>query len=275
MTSQSDFSQNLRLLCGRYKSITEVCNRLAINRPQFTRYLSGQTKPSLNVLSRICDFFGVDEAEILLPHDVFKTEVFSRPLASYVPMGIAQEFRRHRRMMKASLAGLQSYCGYYHLYYRTPSWKDGVVRALMRIWQDAEMTYAKSLDRMHWSGSPKFGRATHMIQSCLWLHDDRIFIVESQERGGENFSAMIVNAATRTNFHYLHGLLTGVTSAGTDMIYSARVVLEFLGQDIDVKSGLRQCAVFPPDSDEIDPMILRALDPNGFGNGKALIGFYE
>ncbi|WP_421850330.1 helix-turn-helix domain-containing protein [Oricola sp.] len=275
MTSSIDFPKNLRLLSSRYKSVTEVCTRIGINRPQFTRYLSGQTSPSLNVLSRICDFFGVDEAEILLPHETFKAEVFSRPLASYVPMGIAQEFRRHRHRMKASLAGLQSYCGYYHLYYRTPSWKGGVVRALTQVWQDSEMTYAKSLDRMHWSGSPKFGRATHMIQSCLWLHDDRIFMIESQERGGENFSAMIVKTATRTNFHYLHGLLTGVTSTGTDMIYSTRVVWESLGADIDVKAALKQCAVFPPDAEEIDPMILRALSTEGIGDGNALTGFFE
>ena len=66
------FPENLRLLCSYYKSIADVCRRLSVNRPQFNRYLSGTTFPSNSTLRRICDFFGVEEHEILLPQSQFR-----------------------------------------------------------------------------------------------------------------------------------------------------------------------------------------------------------
>ncbi|EAA3799300.1 XRE family transcriptional regulator, partial [Salmonella enterica subsp. enterica] len=32
---------NLKLLCSHYRSIAEVCRKLAINRAQFNKYLGG------------------------------------------------------------------------------------------------------------------------------------------------------------------------------------------------------------------------------------------
>lgn len=37
---------NLKLLCSHYRSISEVCRQLAINRAQFNKYLSGQSQPT-------------------------------------------------------------------------------------------------------------------------------------------------------------------------------------------------------------------------------------
>ncbi len=55
--SAQDFSQNLRLLCGYYKSVAMVCRSLDINRQQFNKYLGAQATPSLFTLRKICAFF--------------------------------------------------------------------------------------------------------------------------------------------------------------------------------------------------------------------------
>lgn len=62
---------NLRLLCSHYRSIAEVCRKLAINRAQFNKYLAGQSRPTPYNLKRICDFFGVEDYELLLPPEQF------------------------------------------------------------------------------------------------------------------------------------------------------------------------------------------------------------
>ena len=46
---------NLRLLCSHYRSIAEVCRKLAINRAQFNKYLAGQSRPTPYNLKRICE----------------------------------------------------------------------------------------------------------------------------------------------------------------------------------------------------------------------------
>jgi transcriptional regulator with XRE-family HTH domain len=58
---------NLKLLCSHYRSIAEVCRKLTINRAQFNKYLSGQSRPTAYNLTRICDFFGVEAYELSRP----------------------------------------------------------------------------------------------------------------------------------------------------------------------------------------------------------------
>ena len=67
-----DFPANLRLLTNHYKSVAEVCRRLDINRSQFNKYLNGSSSPSHHILHAICEFFGVEEREITLPHPEFE-----------------------------------------------------------------------------------------------------------------------------------------------------------------------------------------------------------
>lgn len=59
------FGRNLRTLVEPYRSISELCRNLGINRTQFNRYLAGENLPRPEVLAQICSFFEVD-ARILL-----------------------------------------------------------------------------------------------------------------------------------------------------------------------------------------------------------------
>ncbi|WP_299614355.1 helix-turn-helix domain-containing protein [uncultured Tateyamaria sp.] len=64
---RSMFGANLRILAQAYPSISELSRQLGINRTQFNRYLSGESFPRPDVLSRICDFFDVDARVLLEP----------------------------------------------------------------------------------------------------------------------------------------------------------------------------------------------------------------
>ncbi|MEL7013480.1 MAG: helix-turn-helix transcriptional regulator [Pseudomonadota bacterium] len=61
------FGENLGLLTRRFKSVSEVCRELGVNRTQFNRYLSGESFPRPDVLQRICSFFEVDARILLEP----------------------------------------------------------------------------------------------------------------------------------------------------------------------------------------------------------------
>ena len=76
---QHEFCENLRMLCTYYRSVADVCRKLNVNRAQFNRYLNGTSKPSSHTLERICDFFGVEPAEIYLPREHFHQIIQVRP----------------------------------------------------------------------------------------------------------------------------------------------------------------------------------------------------
>ena len=69
---------NLKLLCSHYRSIAEVCRQLSINRAQFNKYLSGQSRPTPYNLKRIGDFFGVEDYELALPPEQFARLIGAR-----------------------------------------------------------------------------------------------------------------------------------------------------------------------------------------------------
>src|SRR5215475_9721310 len=79
MTLKQNFATNLRLLCGRHRSVSELCRRLAINRQQFNKYLAGTSLPSPATLGRICAFFAIDQGDILLAPAAFAASADARP----------------------------------------------------------------------------------------------------------------------------------------------------------------------------------------------------
>ena len=82
----SHLAENLKLLCSHYRSIAEVCRKLAINRAQFNKYLGGQSRPTPFNLKRIGDFFGVEGYELEMPPEQFARLIGARhPEAQAMP----------------------------------------------------------------------------------------------------------------------------------------------------------------------------------------------
>ena len=78
-TEIGDVGRNLRLLIGYSPSITQVCREIQISRQQFSKYLSGRSAPRLRSIQRICDYFGLEEWELILPHPEFRKLIAIRP----------------------------------------------------------------------------------------------------------------------------------------------------------------------------------------------------
>lgn len=122
---------NLRLLCSHYRSIAEVCRKLSINRAQFNKYLSGQSRPTAYNLKRICDFFGVEEYELGLPAEQFARLVGARgasdsPAAGDPLLELLQPLRQHA-------ASLERYCGYYFEYANCMSVPGRILLSLVQL----------------------------------------------------------------------------------------------------------------------------------------------
>ncbi len=80
----TNLQKNLNLLCDRHRTAAETCRDLDINRLQFNRYLNGKTRPSKRIMRKICDYFGVNDDEMEMPHAQFSALVRPRPRASSI-----------------------------------------------------------------------------------------------------------------------------------------------------------------------------------------------
>lgn len=253
-----DLAQNLRLLCSYYKSIAEVCRRLGLNRPQFNRYLSGQHKPSANTLRRLCEFFGVDEAEMLLPHGQFQRVVQVRPRARLQAEPEEDVVQESLRLLDhETRSDVGRYLGYYYEYYQSMSSPGKVLQNLVCLERRGNRVLFQRTERM---------RATHTEPPChnryqgvAYLLTDRLFLVDYETLNRHEITQTILFPSFRNRVTRLTGLKIGVSDNSERMPCCARVLYEYLGPKVFVRKALANCGLHDLDSDQIDPSIREAV----------------
>lgn len=253
-----NLSQNLRLLCSYYKSIAEVCRRLGINRPQFNRYLSGQHKPSANTLRRLCEFFGVDEQEILLPHGQFQRIVDVRPMIKTQPNQGEDSFQEHLERLDHEARGdVDGYLGYYYEYYQSMSSPGKVLQNLVCLERRGNRMVFQRTERMRaTSNEPP---CHNRYQGVAYLLTDRLFLVDYETLNRHEITQTILFPSFRNRVTRLTGLKIGVSDSSERMPCCARVLYEYLGQSVFVRKALANCGLHDLDSDRIDASIRAAV----------------
>ncbi|WP_414691737.1 helix-turn-helix domain-containing protein [Noviherbaspirillum sp.] len=244
------------MLCSYYRSVADVCRKLNINRAQFNRYLNGTSKPSSHTLERICDFFGVEPAEIYLPREHFHQIVQVRPRQ-----------RTERAVYASHIARLQhqtngrfdKYLGYYYEYYHSMSAPGKVLRGLVHIFSHDGAVYHERLERFPQHANLDETYKCKYVGSTFYLND-RIFLVDYESLTGNEIAQTILFPTYRNKVARLSGLMLGVSSGNQRAIACARVVFEFLGTNIDVRKAMRLCGLFDPQAGEIDATILKVID---------------
>ncbi|TCK08548.1 helix-turn-helix domain-containing protein [Marinobacterium mangrovicola] len=253
-----DLAQNLRLLCSYYKSIAEVCRRLDINRPQFNRYLSGQYKPSANTLRRLCEFFGIETHEILLPHNQFERLVQLRPQATLAEPVVNGSIAAHmEQLSRCSNPDIQRYLGYYFEYYLSMSTPGKLLRNLVCLEeQDGQIVFQRT-ERMRTNANE--APCHNRYQGIVHLLTDRLFLVDYETLNCHEVTQTILFPSFRNRVSKLTGLKMGVSDNSERMPCCARVVYEYLGKDIRLRKALAMCGLYEADSAEIDGSIREAV----------------
>lgn len=252
-----DFARNLRLLCSYYKSIAEVCRRLKINRPQFNRYLSARSKPSASNMRRFCDFFGVEEYEILLPHSQFQRLIQVRPRAAIPETASLPETPHLEHLSQVGSAGLDKYLGYYFEYYQSFACPGSLLRTLVCFERRSDKVYYQRTERLVESPHNKPCHAIYL--GIAHFLTDRIFMVDYESLTGHEISQTILFPTFKNRVSWLTGLKLGVSGSGERMPCCARVLYEYLGSEVDKRRALALCGLYDLDSPDIDESIKKAV----------------
>jgi transcriptional regulator with XRE-family HTH domain len=247
-----DFQDNLKLLCSFYKSISEVCRRLEINRAQFNRYLNGTTQPSANTLRRFCDFFGVEKDEIRLPHKQFQRLVQVKPephIQTDSPQrDPAQAYQD--RINQIGQKGLDKYLGYYFEYYLSMAYPGKILRTLVCIEEVAGKTYFQRTERIREKGRRQafHGKYKGLVQYL----SDRIFMLDFETLTEYEITQAILFPSFKNRIDCLTGLKLGVSGSGERMPCCTRVVYEYLGKEVNFRKAFKLCGLYDIDCDEIE-----------------------
>lgn len=254
---RSELAENLLLLCSFYPSIAEVCRRLNINRQQFNKYLSGRSIPSRHNMRAICDFFGVEEAEILLPHRRFAELVRLRPPLRRDAPALPPHLAHIEKLRENTGDGLHAYVGYYYRYFYSYGFPRYIVKSLLGLFRHGDLYYTKNLGVLTRRQRPHSHRGVVRFKylGLPLLINDRIFLLEYESHLGDMVAETILYTSYRKRVDWLAGMQCTVGGTREHVPAAGRVVLEYLGANIRLREAARACGLFHEDSGVIDPEI--------------------
>lgn len=256
----SDFAENLRLLCSYKASISQVCRDLSINRSQFNRYLAGNSAPRPGLLRKLCDYFGVEPHEILAPPEDFARLIQVRG----VPTAAAGHWLEAplQPILGASQGRLRELQGLFFEYYHSMSTPGSILRALTAFEEhNGTMTYRR-LERIGPAG--RACRRHFRYQGVALMLGDRIFLTDYEYGLKVELTQTVLYPDYARRANTLLGVRVGVAAHRQRTPCCARVYLERAPTG-SWRRHLRDCGLFPANSNEIPAAIRLAIDNNESG----------
>lgn len=260
--TNDSFKVNLKLATSYYPSISEVCRKLSLNRQQFMKYLSGASFPSRYNLRRICDFFGFDEYEFLMPPDQFAKILELRPSKTPNELEglpglteLLKEAQRGRSM-------LTKMHGYYYEYFLSYSTPHHIIRSLTYIYPWKDYTLYK---RKEWLKHPgQEGQPdVYKYAGVMTVSGGRLHMFDHESITGSELTQKILFMNYRNRISMLTGLSLGVSGGDAHEPSASRVVMEFIGRTTHLRRVIQACGIYPLDSPEIPDLIRDHLTLGG------------
>lgn len=247
------FAKNLRFLCSKQKSVSEICRQLGINRPQFGRYLHGKARPNAYNIRLICDYFSVTTETLDLPHHDF---VAAQTIQPAIPSSQSEKLFSFARNFGAPPSAIKRYEGDYLVYHTSRTLQNAVFSAYYRLSMRGAEMHIKTIYR---GRHPVLG-GTYIMKHVGQVFFDRgqLFIVKGTLPANLPISFDIVDVSSFGIVKYMHGTLMG-KKIGSQSIRTKKTVWSFLGKSPQIREGLAQCGVFRHNSTRIDPNVRKIL----------------
>lgn len=262
---QTSFQQNLRLLCGYSRSVSDICRRAGISRPQFNKYLSGKSSPSMRSLRRICDHFGVEEWELLLPYDQFYKLIAFRPPNSALKNRPQKSLFESEIWKRSDSKGiLKSFLGYYYSYFVMKGPDNTILRSLVHLYEVDGVVFTRTVEREQTQSGER--KPLIKYDGVAYSAGDRIFISERERHHGETIWHTALYASGVKRDQYYSGLALGNTTTSVQNIVSYRIIFQYLSTVVNLRQVFSECGYYPLDSPEI-PLYVRQRIENRIDKG--------
>ncbi len=254
-----NFSANLRLLCSYGRSTSDLCRRGKFNRQQFNKYLNGHSVPSLTTLRRICDFFGVDETELLQDPRAFRELIRVRPpRVGFTPAPLQAMAEQLVSGGENGAAFLGRHEGFYYSYVSFDARATTIVRALVRLRREGDIWLTKTIDRKLFEtyGLPE----TVKYVGVATESQGNLVCIEREQRPGRSVWCSMLYGSSYDQPSYLTGVTLSTSPEGSKDIECLRLVWEYLGKEINYRQALGACGILRRHTARLPEIVINGID---------------
>lgn len=242
---------NLRYLCAERGAIAKVCREIGINQQQFSKYLSGRSKPARQNLRKIARYFGVRDGDLFERPDVLARAYQQQ---SATAGSLDDPFFP---AFPGSLKDLRRYIGVYRTYNLSPAAPDKVVVAATQLEERDAQVYSRTVDSVFLQEDEK--RHNSYYEGKVAYHGERIFIVEFEPLNSGSFMMTSLYPPHRYRRNYLFGMASFLASQPQRVPYASRTVWERLDALSLNEKIINSCGLYSLDSQRIGPVIQNFL----------------
>ncbi len=198
-----NFATNLRLLCDRQGSISQICRKLGINRQQFNKYLSGRHMPSSGNTRVIANYFGLGPEVLFTEHDHF------RALVDGNFFDVLDHLRRAPQVVRfldtvavANKIDMGEYVGCYDRYQYSSIYARKILRSAFCIFRSGDFLNHYYVERFPSYDDPSRIEYIFKYHGFTFPVDDRVFTIdfETVQRSAKRFMFGIVSGVAATMF---------------------------------------------------------------------------
>jgi transcriptional regulator with XRE-family HTH domain len=254
----ANFVNNLKLACSYYPSVSEVSRKVGINRQQFMRYLAGESHPSRHNLRKLCDLFGVDEYELLMPAHQFRNLLRLKKERDDGLVKLPPLLPPLLQLVQRQRAELSKNLGYFHVYYLSASRPGAVLKSLIHIYEWQEFTLYKRIERLKIIGS-KGQAELYKYAGIVGIVGDRLHLIDQETLTGSELTHTILYPSYRNRITYLTGLTVGVSGNDAHRPSASRIALEYVGNTVNLRRVVADCGLFQAEDPAIPTIISNYL----------------
>lgn len=212
-------------------------------------------------MRRICDYFGVESHEIIMPTNEFEQIIKRRDLSSDQ---FTRKLRQHiEHIFNQNDPRLVSFTGLFFEYYYSMSSRGKIVRALVIVTADGNNFYYRRLERM--GPSNRACGRHYRYQGTALMTGDRIFLNDYEYSAGIEITQTVLYPDYSHKWTRLYGVKIGVSANRDHVPCCVRTYLERLMPSMSTFAALRRCGLFDSDSFEIPKHILHMIDNSQSG----------
>lgn len=249
----NDIGANIRFLCADRGAIASVCREMKINQQQFSKYLTGRSRPSAANIRKISRYFNILDEDLLQEHDHFVTWYRDRLARAAAP-------RRSDPLAEAfpgDVKAIRAFLGAYQVFYRSPAAPGRIIVAAAFLDEVAGTVFSRTMEspfrpkgvRRQWTRGN--GKATHL--------SDRIFILDHERGPSASLTTTILVPPHRYRNDLIFGEMMFIASYPRRHPTSSRTVWKRIPESWSAKELLRTCGAVPEESLSVHPAVRKYL----------------
>ncbi|WP_417264468.1 helix-turn-helix domain-containing protein [Celeribacter sp.] len=248
------FSANLRLLCDREASISQVCRKIGINRQQFNKYLSGRHLPSSGNVRLIANHFGLSPELLFEDHDRFLALVDGNFFEALDHLRKSPQVIRFLETAAISnRIEMGDYLGCYDRYHYSSIYTRRILRSSFCIYQNGDFLNHYYIERFPSYENPSRTAYIFKYHGFSFVLDDRVFTIDFETVQRNEFTFGIFSSIQRSSKRFLFGIVSGVAATMFRQPFSTRAVLHYRKPGLLTRAELETASAL----DMNDPTIPR------------------